>query len=310
MAQAIFLPSYSWRSAGPLKFEILLPTFAFNPLIPNITIMATSAQSAEPAVDASQKKIVKLAVLSPQELLDENPKVDVALKNFLSLRLAQSLVGQGDAAAGSTASSAAGPASSLQSPLGLALRGCARVFLKTFNSALPSPEVVGESESSPSSGSDDPCRRADFDIAAYKVAQMVWEKLLKAGHKPAQCLGRSSLLYTFPAIAVQLMGDQGKLAASAKSANVSEPQFQSFLAEFGATISNLEDDASTLTWTSSIHNEVAQRHDARKEEADARAKRATSNEAFSEELRAALQPTGQQPLIEELPDSDEEQEDS
>mmetsp|Transcript_37778 Transcript_37778/g.68854 ORF Transcript_37778/g.68854 Transcript_37778/m.68854 type:complete len:273 (+) Transcript_37778:86-904(+) len=260
------------------------------------------------------------SVIDPAQLLEETPKVEAALKTFMSLRVAQTQVTSVGGASPDTGSLAA-----LNSDLGLA-----RVFLQTFNGPLPPVEDIQQvSDSSmPAASSteafqgvqeaEDPCRRAEFDLAGYRVAQMVWDRLLKAGHKPAKVLGKSCLRYTYPAIAVKLMGDDSALSASAQRAKTSTDEFRKFLADFGATVFQLEGrggsqesagDAS-LVWATDLYGAVAARHDARKVEASERAKRATSNEAFSEELRAAMQANpGSQPLIEELPDSEDDGED-
>mmetsp|Transcript_6628 Transcript_6628/g.9104 ORF Transcript_6628/g.9104 Transcript_6628/m.9104 type:complete len:197 (+) Transcript_6628:94-684(+) len=182
----------------------------------------------------------------------------------------------------------------------------------------PVPQPAASSTQGPAE-LDDPCRRADFDLAGYRVAQMVWDRLLKAGHKPAKVLGRSSLRYVYPAIAAKLMGDDAALFDSAQRAKSSTEEFRQFLADFGATVFKLEgkegsqtsSSDAALIWATDLYGAVAARHDARKEEASERAKRATSNEAFSEELRAAMQASpGSQPIIEELPDSDDDEDGS
>lgn len=210
-----------------------------------------------------------------QRLMDEVPRIEAALKNYLSLKIAEGLAPEvkrvvADEDAQMTAAER---------------QGCARVLLKTLNSLdlPPAPEwgmrhPQGENES----GCDYMTR-----IGAYKVVQALWKRCCDAGQKPAKMLGRTPLRLVYPEIVARIMQDA---AASAASAKATEKHLREFLDGFCATVAEDSDVFSEahVVWAEDLKVAISQREEARQLAAAERVQRAATVDDFAGELRTAL----------------------
>lgn len=209
-----------------------------------------------------------------KQLQEEMPRIDAALKNFLSLRMAEGL----------TAGDAAGAAAPL--------RGCARVLLRALNAA-DLPEATEWGRRHPQGEEE---RGMDYmaRIGEYRVVQVLWAQCRTAGQKPAALLGRSALRFAYPEITAQLLGDA---PATATAAGVTEEELRDFVDAFGRSLA--EEDATEqsdadIIWAKDMKAALGVRQMARKKEAEERLQRASTAEDFAEQLRTALGSQGPQ----------------
>eukprot|EP00927_Polykrikos_kofoidii_P026736 TRINITY_DN23763_c0_g1_i1.p1 TRINITY_DN23763_c0_g1~~TRINITY_DN23763_c0_g1_i1.p1 ORF type:complete len:260 (+),score=46.35 TRINITY_DN23763_c0_g1_i1:76-855(+) len=223
----------------------------------------------------AEPEFTEAQIQESQRLMEELPRIESALKNFLSLRLAE-------------ARTADKPADANAAPSSSAVQGCARVVLKALN-ALVLPPAPQWSSQYPQGAQESGC---DFmeRIAHYKVVQALWERCQRAGQKPAKLLGRSALRVVYREVTTQLSSG---LASSAAAAGSSTEHLLEFIEQFGATIDaaaaeNAAEGDASLVWTSNMNATLAARQSARKEEAAKRVERAANNEGFVSELRAAI----------------------
>lgn len=227
-----------------------------------------------------EREFTDTQVEDAKRLMDEMPRIESALKNYLSLKMAEIMSPANDAdTEAPSASSSASPANAA------VLQGCARVVLKTTNGLELHPPTVwsqmhpqGESES----GVDYMAR-----IAAYKVLQALWDRCRSADQKPAKLLGRTTMRQVYPEVTQKIFDD---LSASAAAAKATEEQLRQFVDGFGATLAEDPDECSdaNIVWAPNMAAALKVRHEKRKEEAAERVKRATTAEDFSEQLRAAV----------------------
>eukprot|EP00931_Biecheleriopsis_adriatica_P065396 TRINITY_DN39924_c0_g1_i1.p1 TRINITY_DN39924_c0_g1~~TRINITY_DN39924_c0_g1_i1.p1 ORF type:complete len:267 (-),score=83.49 TRINITY_DN39924_c0_g1_i1:94-849(-) len=233
-------------------------------------------------------------VADVQRLMEELPRIDAALKNFLSLRMAQGFM---PAEEGQPAAS---PAVN-----GLALQGCARVLLKTLNAhdALSAQQWGQQHPQGPDERGLDYMAR----LSNYKVAQSLWARSQQAGEKPSKMLGRSALQVMLPEVTKKILAD---VETCAKSAGTSKEQLENFLADFAAVTAETADmDLQTaadseLVWAKDMRRTLADRQQLRQQDADARKNREASATQTVAEMRAALSSQeGSSVQIEEVIDS-------
>eukprot|EP00933_Yihiella_yeosuensis_P039855 TRINITY_DN34028_c0_g1_i1.p1 TRINITY_DN34028_c0_g1~~TRINITY_DN34028_c0_g1_i1.p1 ORF type:complete len:266 (+),score=74.07 TRINITY_DN34028_c0_g1_i1:55-852(+) len=226
-----------------------------------------------------------------QCLMDELPRIETALKNFLSLRMAESLAPK-DVQAGAEGSDA---------PTAATLQGCARVLLKTLN-ALELPPVAEWSQRH-GQGSDEGGVDYMTRLGSYKVVRSLWARSRSAGQKPAKMLGRKALNIALPEVTSEILKN---CQASATAAGASQTQLETFLEDFTEICMPTQDDEaatgedppkrvleSGLVWAKDMKAAIAERQVARRNEAAARASRAVDADKFSAEMRAALAGTGE-----------------
>lgn len=235
--------------------------------------------AVEPAL-GQEREFTDAQLEESQRLMEETPRIEAALKNFLSLKLAEGLTPDTavETTAPNTERNAATSAASLQ--------GCARVLLKTLNS-LELPKAPEWGARHPQ-GEDEPSLEYLTRLSTYKVVQFLWAKCLSANQKPAKCLGKESLKYALAEAMSQIRTDIGVSAASAKA---TEDELQLFLDGFELALKHDASDVASdaaLVWSSDLRIALAARQHARKLEADERVAREKSAEAFSSELRATL----------------------
>jgi len=215
--------------------------------------------------------VLEAQVADAQRLMDEVPRIEAGLKTFLSLAMAKGLV---DSAAGGAADGSLRASAST-------LQGCARALLKALNTLdlPPSPQwALTHPQGDQESGMDFMTR-----LSSYKVVQILWARVRASGNKPASFLGRSSLRWAFPEVEEKLLGDPASPAAA--GANIEE--FRAFILGFGATLAQDAAD-SDLVWAANTTTAVAARQAARQADAADRVQRATTEEVFAAEMRAAL----------------------
>jgi hypothetical protein len=218
-------------------------------------------------------------------LMEEMPRIEAGLKNYLSLKMAEGLT------ASSMEVSAATPSSSSSASSSAALQGCARVLLKTLN-AMELPPAPEWSQRHPQGDEE---TGIDFmsRLSSYRIVQALWAKCLAAGQKPAKLLGKSSLKFALPEAVAQVLANP---TVSAEAAKASEEELRSFLAGFESALAGDVSDPSSeasIVWCDDLRNALAARQQVRKVEAQERADRQKSADAFSSELQATL--TGHSP---------------
>lgn len=209
---------------------------------------------------------------------EEVPRIDAALKNFLSLKMAEGL------SAADAAGSHTEGALSQQAAM-----GCARVLLKALNAAdLPPAPEWGQRH--PQAEDE---RGVDFmdRLSEYKVVRALWTCCRAAGQKPSRLLGRSALRCAYADVALELLA---RAPSEAAAAGATEEQLRAFVEDFGRSLAEgpAQDAAADLVWATDVKAAVAARQRARVAEAAEREQRAESAEAFGEELRAALAQQG------------------
>lgn len=208
-----------------------------------------------------------------QCLMDEMPRIDAALKTFLSMKMAEGMVVGSEGFADSVAK----PASAS------VLTGCARVYLKAFN-ALQLPPAPEWSQRHPQGEEE---QGMDFmaRIGAYKVVYALWSRCSSAGQKPSKLLGRSPLKYAHAELVSQLLGQTPSAAATA---GATEQQLRAFVDDFGRTIFDSESPGADVVWAVNLGTALAARQEVRKADAGERQKRASNAESCVEDMRAAL----------------------
>jgi len=235
--------------------------------------MAGDTLAAPPA--SGERAFTDSQLQDAQRIMEEIPRIEAALKNYLSLKMAEGLAPAGDSVEAESASTA--PAASAA-----ALTGCARAILKVTNS-LELPSGPQWSQSHPQgefeTGLDFMAR-----IGAYKVVQALWERCRKSDQKPAKFLGRTALRQAYPEIKARLLGDLPAFAAQAKA---SEQQLVQFVEGFEATLAEECNDAD-IVWAANMAAALAARQEARKVEAAERVQRAATADDFSQQLKVAL----------------------
>mmetsp|Transcript_31963 Transcript_31963/g.56451 ORF Transcript_31963/g.56451 Transcript_31963/m.56451 type:complete len:261 (+) Transcript_31963:73-855(+) len=241
--------------------------------------MAIDQSSAVPEQEFTEAQLADASLL-----MEEMPRIEAALKSYLSMRMAEGLTTGSEADKGTSgAKSAAASAAALQ--------GCARVVLKTLN-ALDLPPAPQWGLRHPQ-GEEESAVEYMTRLGKYKVVQALWSRCRAADQKPAKLLGRSSMQIAFPEVSAQILADLPGCAASARA---TEEQLREFITGFAAT---LVDDSSAmatddgpsdaeLVWSTNMAASLAARQEARKSQAAERVQRATTADDFSSQLRAAL----------------------
>jgi len=246
------------------------------------------SQAAPPQAEG-EREFTEAQVEESGRLMEEMPRIEAALKNFLSLKMAEGLAPTppgGEEAMGDQDPAPAGPACSAA-----ALQGCARVLLKTLN-ALQLPPAPEWSQRNPQGAEES---GLDFitRIGAYKVVQVLWTKCLNNGQKPAKMLGKTALRYVLPEVSSIVLADAASSAAAAKA---TEEELRSFFASFEAALaadaSDLVSEAA-IVWCADLRIALAARQEARKTAAQERIDRQKSADTFTDELKASL--SGQVP---------------
>jgi len=230
--------------------------------------------------ETEEMEFTQAQLLESHRLMEEMPRIEAGLKNFLSMRMAEAMTPapENTSAAAMSGSQAAA-----------ALQGCARVLLRTLN-AIDLPTSTEWSQLHPQ-GEKEP----GFDflnrIGAYKVVQALWERCRSQGQKPAKLLGRSALRFALPEVIDKILLDAH---ASAQAAGVPEEQLRDFLDGFAETLDDRSGDAESmdnnaeLVWAADMNAALAARQRARKAEAAERVQRAASADTFVGDLHAAL----------------------
>lgn len=236
---------------------------------------------AEAAAVDGEGEFTEGQLAAAERLKAEAPRIDAALKNFISLKMAEGLTGAEAAEAGAGA------------PLDQrAAMGCARAVLKALNATeLPPAPAWGQLH--PQAEGE---RGLDFmtRLGEYKVVQALWARCRAAGQKPSKLLGRSALRYAYPEVAGALLA---QAAASAAAVGVAEEQLRAFVGDFGRSVEEAAatpGSAAELVWAADLRAALFARQEARKAEAAEREQRATTAESFGDELRAALAAQGLQ----------------
>lgn len=232
----------------------------------------------------AQPAFTEAQIQEVDRLMEETPRIDAALKTYLSLLMAQGLVSStnpaGAASSGSTLSGSAAA---------LAWQACARTLFRKLNdlALVPAPEWgLSHPQRDDEAGMNYIAR-----LGQYRVVHALWEKCRQANQKPTKCLGRSVLRVVYPDVAAALLND---LKGASQEAKVPEEFLRLFVEGFGRTLEPLADDASSLegdaalVWAGSVRQALGVRHEARAAEAAERLQRASSAEAFAEELRTAV----------------------
>uniref|UniRef100_A0A7S4SQR0 Uncharacterized protein n=1 Tax=Alexandrium monilatum TaxID=311494 RepID=A0A7S4SQR0_9DINO len=218
-----------------------------------------------------ESRLAEAQLARAERLLGERPRIDAALKNFLSLRMAEDMT-EADPC-GSRASAGRGAIT------------CARALSRALN-ALELPPSAEWAREHPQAEDE---RGVDFmeRIGEYRVLQVLWARCRAAGQKPSAVLGRSALKLAYPLAARALLsppvatGDTGGAAAGAGD------ELRDFVEGFGRSLEKGA-PAADVVWAADLGAALASRRLARAAEAVERERRAASAEAFADELRAAL----------------------
>eukprot|EP00591_Stephanopyxis_turris_P000937 CAMPEP_0195520228 /NCGR_PEP_ID=MMETSP0794_2-20130614/16430_1 /TAXON_ID=515487 /ORGANISM="Stephanopyxis turris, Strain CCMP 815" /LENGTH=281 /DNA_ID=CAMNT_0040649539 /DNA_START=129 /DNA_END=974 /DNA_ORIENTATION=+ len=260
----------------------------------------------------ASQAVSKMSHLNPAEILAKNltsdtPKIDSAVKSYLSLIMARSLTASTNTSAGSVGSESISTLSlssnrnngnsskNLQQPVPQTTEdaigtsnnsmegcgvmtsdqslGCARMLLRAINEYR-----IGEI----SEGEIDGFTKTDTEETRleHQVIRMVWNGLLDSKRKPSRYLGRQALLYAYPHILIHIQKDPPTVS------RLTESHLLSFFHEFGVLLVDFgkegkhkeADDDSSLLWAKDGGTtELAKRNARRKEEAQGRVQRANTN---------------------------------
>jgi hypothetical protein len=246
--------------------------------------MAIEKSAVLPQKTEVEHEFTDAQVEESGRLMEEVPRIEGALKNYLSNKMAEGLSDM--AASRSATEDAEAEPVSTPATSSASLQGCARVILKTLN-ALQLPPAPEWSQRHPQKEEE---QGMDFiaRVGSYKVVQALWSKCLAAGQKPAKLLGKSSLKFALIEVSSQLLAD---LPASAAAAKASEEEFRIFLAGFEATLTEDASDPlseAAIVWCADLRAALTERQQARKAVAEERVNRQKSAESFNNEMKAAL----------------------
>ena len=195
-------PNHSLKSKDEIVLNIAMSTFQ------DKARLAASAVATMNPAEALAKS-----------LTSEQPKIDSAIKSFMSLCAARSLSGSDPNITRSTSLHDAivgteqnelnmktGRAkkcffSKGKNPQQAALL-CARSLLKAINSFVIPPSSSSAAAAAPEEKSSDKQSSEDDEDKKFEfeVVRIVWNGLVKNGQKPAKILGQTSLSHVFPLI--------------------------------------------------------------------------------------------------------------
>lgn len=215
-----------------------------------------------------------------QLLMQEMPRIDAALKTYLSLRIAEAQIDVAGTAQNATT-----------------LQGAARVLVRTLNALEPPPALEW--------GRQHPQLEAEGGlefmqrVGQYKVVQVLWSQCRSKGQKPSQLLGRSALQVMLPQILDQVYAN---VAQSTTTARATEEQLRDFIDGFVAATTASTTPAERaadvpgtpgspdpeLVWAVDYRATIAARQVARKTEAKERVERQSSAGALVEEMKHVL----------------------
>ena len=215
-----------------------------------------------------------------QSLMNDNPKIDSALKQFVSIIAARGWTAPGDDRS----------APNEQARAGFVAMRCAGTLSKKINSyRIPTGSHDNDSRDE---------EKDESKVLELEVVRIVWNGLADKGKKPSMFLGRQSLRHVYPSIFAELNGNAPK--------NVEPEQFLAFLEEFGRLLDRAtnrklveenkalheEDDDSRLLWDAdSGQAELSRRRERRKKNAESANRTQIEGNNTSESL-----------TIEELPE--------
>jgi hypothetical protein len=202
-----------------------------------------------------------------QSLMNDNPKIDSALKQFVSIIAAR---GWTAPAPGDDRN-----APNEQARAGFVAMRCAGTLSKKINSyRIPT-------RSDDDNGNDSNEEKDESKVLELEVVRIVWNGLADKGKKPSMFLGKQSLRHVYPSILAELNANANANANAPK--NVDPEQFLAFLDEFGRLLDRAtnrklveenkalqeEDDDSRLLWDAdSGQAELSRRRERRKKNAE------------------------------------------
>mmetsp|Transcript_32571 Transcript_32571/g.48559 ORF Transcript_32571/g.48559 Transcript_32571/m.48559 type:complete len:300 (-) Transcript_32571:758-1657(-) len=152
------------------------------------------ARAAATASKISQSALNPAEILA-QSLTSDQPKIDSAVKSYMSLCAARSLTTtETDISSTDTSPSSCCYFSSSSDPRMASLK-CARSLLKAINSLTIPPDEEEKDDSKKEEEVEN-----DVTKLERNVVRIVWNGLVKNGNKPSKILGKRSLSYAYPYI--------------------------------------------------------------------------------------------------------------
>jgi hypothetical protein len=274
----------------------------------------------------AQMAVTSAISMSPSEalgqsLINDQPKIDSAVKSFMSLCAARSLVASdsdvplpnsnensksiqeenfGDDSHPTVNTPCIFTKS--KNPRQAALL-CARELLKAINvpCSIKSSDKINIQK--------------DASLLEKEVVRIVWDGLLKNGQKPSKCLGRKALSYAFPSILKNLCDtflteehNHGKMT-EIESKGVDSGEAKLFFKEFGYLLFEKErsnavsesDSDACLLWDEDRGKAELDRRRKRREESAT--SNVTSSDSKGETDSAETEGVSEGLTIEELPDN-------
>mmetsp|Transcript_22327 Transcript_22327/g.31982 ORF Transcript_22327/g.31982 Transcript_22327/m.31982 type:complete len:232 (-) Transcript_22327:313-1008(-) len=207
-----------------------------------------------------------------QTFIEEAPKIEKAMKAFISLVAARSMAYSTQCSSDEVI--VAATAGSFSCSLNDALL-CARFLLTAINSyqILDDDLKLGLVE-----------KMSKKETTEKKVIQVVWNRILEQTQKPSKIFGRSMLRVVFPGILKQFE-QQPKI----KSSNTVPSCMDGFLMEFDRLLQfqkplcftdDITDDSKLIWGLDGGESELMKRVEQRTKNSNDRKKRAASNESF------------------------------
>lgn len=201
-------------------------------------------------------------------LTSETPKIDSAVKSYLSLLAARGVTKNSSGNISSTAIQRNGESLAITDPM--LLLSCTRTLLGAINT-FQAPERVAASDKCSAD------EQKQFSDLEYNVLRILWNNFIKQRQKPSKFLGRTSLLVVFPSILVELRTNVPHISG------LNDDQIINFFEVFSQLLyaysegemtadgEDVKDDDSNLLWSKDGGaDELSRRRSRRKDEAEKR----------------------------------------
>lgn len=273
----------------------------------------------------AQKAVTAATSTTPSEALaqsfiNDQPKIDSAVKSYMSLCVARSLVASDSDLPPPNSNEDSRNVHQEEHYLGDDFRSTVRkrcIFAKSKNpkqAALLCARELLKAINAPCSikRSAKVDIQKDDSLLEKEVVRILWDGLLKSGQKPSKCLGRKALSYVSPSVLKSLCEtfstEEHVKAAELKSKGVDLGEVKIFFNEFGHLLFEKEelniisesDSDTCLLWdTDGGKAELDRRRSRREKSATVNAEGLTSK---GELVSANIEEPSDGLTIEELPD--------
>jgi hypothetical protein len=195
--------------------------------------------------------------LVAQQLAQDRPTIDAAVKSFLSLVTTRSLNATVHRVASSHDASSSKGGSSSHHAL-----ACARTLLHSINSYTFPDAANHPTDSHAQTGLGE--QKRDAVVVERDTVAQVWNGLLESQQKPSRFLGRLALMHGWNAILVDMVHP----AESYDESVLFSEEFGRLLRTFSSDVIPTEDSDAHLLWDSNPEQELERRRARRRKRAE------------------------------------------